>query len=141
MSDEESGRTPLRFERVVLLMDPDADGIHIGALFVLYLLRWAPALIRTGRVHMARAPMFILTSAAPAIEIQPVLAFHPAQCRQLVGEWTTKHGAPPQTQNVRGLGSLPPALLSALCVDPATRRHSVVTMADAQAVVDVFGAL
>lgn len=31
--------TPLRFERVVLLFDPDADGVHIEALMLLYFAR------------------------------------------------------------------------------------------------------
>ena len=35
----------LRFNRVVLLFSPDADGIHIGALMVLYFQRWLPRLI------------------------------------------------------------------------------------------------
>ena len=39
----------------------------------------------------------------------------------------------------RGLGSLPPEVLRETCVDAATRRADVVTAAQMQAVVDVFG--
>ena len=39
----------------------------------------------------------------------------------------------------RGLASLPPEVLRATCVDAATRRADVVTAAQMQAVVDVFG--
>ena len=46
-----------RFERVMLLFDPDADGIHIGALLLLYLQRFAPALLAQGHVFMVRAPL------------------------------------------------------------------------------------
>ena len=39
----------------------------------------------------------------------------------------------------RGLASLPPEVLRETCVDAATRRADVVTAAQMQAVVDVFG--
>ncbi len=48
----------LRYERVVLLFDGDADGIHIGALMVLYFHRWLPQLLAQQRVWLVRAPMF-----------------------------------------------------------------------------------
>ena len=44
----------LRYDRVILLMDPDADGIHCGALVTLFFYRWMrPAARRRSRGHGA----------------------------------------------------------------------------------------
>ncbi len=131
----------LRFERVVLLMDPDADGIHIGALTLLYLHRWAPALLEAGRVDMARAPMFVLEPLGSGQGQPSALAYNPKQSQTLQSQMALAHGVPPSVQAVRGLGSLAPQRLAALCVDPATRTNTTVTANDVRAVVDVFGAL
>ncbi len=129
----------LRFERVVLLMDPDADGIHIGALVLLYFQRWAPALLAAGRVLQARAPMFLLRpSGAEAIAAR--MAFTPVQRDRLAAAMHAEYGAAPTVQAVRGLASLSPQWLADHCVDPATRSLvAVVTPHDVEAVAAVFG--
>jgi DNA gyrase subunit B len=55
----EGGVAALRYERVVLLFDPDADGIHIGALVQLYFARWLPAVVEAGLLCLCRAPMWM----------------------------------------------------------------------------------
>jgi hypothetical protein len=47
-------REALRYERIVLLMDPDADGIHAGALLLLFFHRWMPALVERGQQRLWR---------------------------------------------------------------------------------------
>ena len=136
---DEAAVGALRFERIVLLMDPDADGIHIGALVLLYLQRWAPALISSGRVDQARAPMFVLEAAGRGEGAPPQLAHTPATCQALVAKLTAEHGAPPRVRSVRGLASLAPTWLAEHCVDPATRRNRSLGADDVRAVIDVFG--
>jgi DNA gyrase subunit B len=127
----------LRFERVMLLLDPDADGIHIGALLVLYVQRWLPTLITSGRLFQLRAPMFELVCAVTG-DVQH--ANNPPQCQALSARMkATAGGAPPRVQAHRGLGSIAPEVLRARCLNPATRHASVVTTADVQAVIAVFG--
>lgn len=132
----------LRFERLVLLLDPDADGVHIGALVLLYLQRFAPTLIAQARVVMARAPMAGLRVAARETgETEDVWAYTPEQARSLreraaaasdrwlvLREW-----------GFRGLASLPPEVLRGTCVDAATRHADVVTAEQMRMVVEVFG--
>ncbi len=126
-----------RFERLVLLFDPDADGIHIGALMVLYVRRWLPALLQAGQLWQVRAPMFELVAADTG---QVHQADHPAACQALAQQLTlAAAGAPPQVQAYRGLGSVSPAVLRDRCVDPATRKEHQIGDADVQAVIDVFG--
>lgn len=129
-----------RFERLCLLLDPDADGIHIGALMLLYLQRFAPALFALGAVYMVRPPMAALRLAdAASGEVSEPLAYTPEQARALRQQAAQRGDVVMADMVFRGLGSLPPALLRASCVDPATRRADAVNAAQMQAVIDVFG--
>ena len=132
----------LRFERLMLLFDPDADGIHIGALVLLYLQRFVPALIAQQRVWMVRAPMAGLRVAARETgETEDVWAYTPEQARQL------RERAAAQAERwvvlrdwaFRGLASLPPDVLRATCVEPVTRHAAVVMPVQVQQVIEVFG--
>ncbi len=128
---------PLRFERVLLLFDPDADGIHIGALLVLYVQRWLPQLIQQQQLWQVRAPMFELV-AADSGEVQQ--ADNPVQCQTLAARMAESAGGQrPRVQAYRGLGGIAPEVLRSRCVDPSTRQAYAVGAADVQAVVDVFG--
>ncbi len=142
MTEAESAA--LRFERIVLLFDPDADGIHIGALMLLYFKRWLPALLSTGRVWMVRAPMYELVAHDGTVHH----AYNPTQCQQLTQALreaaNTDTEADPtapklQVQTMRGLGSIAPSVLRQLCVDPATRAAHRVDEREMLAVVEIFG--
>jgi DNA gyrase subunit B len=127
----------LRYERVALLFDPDADGIHIGALLVLYVQRWLPGLIEQGRLVMLRAPMFELVAEESG---EVMYADHPQQSQHMVQLLMQANGGKaPRIQAHRGLGSISPHVLRERCVDPSTRQGRVVTDADVRATVSVFG--
>ena len=129
-----------RYERLLLLLDPDADGIHIGALLLLYLWRWQPDLLTRGRVWMVRAPMASLEMLdADSGEISFHHAYTPAHARELQQHREQQGLVLRMRHGYRGLGSLPPELLHQSCVDPATRQASVVTQADLRQVIEVFG--
>jgi DNA gyrase subunit B/topoisomerase-4 subunit B len=138
---DEGALASLRFESIVLMMDPDADGIHIGALVLLYLRRWAPALISAGRVRQARVPMYLLQPAGGEPIGPARFAFTPAQRDVVAAAMLAEHGAPPVVRAIRGLASLAPQWLAGHCVDPVTRSLvAAVTPRDIETVVAVFGA-
>jgi DNA gyrase subunit B len=133
----------LRFERVVLLFDPDADGIHIGALMVLYFQRWLPRLIANGHLWLARAPMFeieVPVQLQNQGEAAFQYAYNPVHCRQLVEQMKAQSSSTEvRVRAFRGLGGLAPELLRERCVSPATRMAHALGAADVQGVVEVFG--
>jgi DNA gyrase subunit B len=133
----------LRFERVVLLFDPDADGIHIGALMVLYFQRWLPRLITNGHLWLARAPMFEIEVPGQYRNEGDAAfqhAYNPVHCRQLVEHLKAKsNGTEVRVRAFRGLGGLAPELLRDRCVNPATRMAHALGAADVQGVIEVFG--
>lgn len=128
---------PMRFERVVLLFDPDADGVHIEALMLLYFARWWPDFLACGQLWRVRAPMYTLTHAGSGETAQ---AYSPAHRDALLAQM--RASAPGEVVQHRhvGLGNLPPNLLRRACVDPATRAARQVGQEDVEAVLAVFGA-
>ncbi len=133
----EGGVAALRYERIVLLFDPDADGIHIGALMQLYFARWLPPLIEAGALWLCRAPMYELVDADGVVHH----ALTPDHCQRVMralGE-ANAVATPPTVRAVRGIGGLSPEVLRRLCVDPGTRLARPVSANDVRDVIDVFG--
>ncbi|MFN9773956.1 MAG: toprim domain-containing protein [Burkholderiales bacterium] len=126
----------LRYERVLLLHDPDADGIHIGALLLMHVARWLVPLLEAGRVERVHAPIGEVrgTPGEP-----PALAFGDAHFRALCERARTRHGGAFVAVRHRGLGAISPAALRATCVDPATRLTTVLDDTDARLAAAAFG--
>jgi DNA gyrase subunit B len=130
----------LRYDRVILLMDPDADGIHCGALVTLFFYRWMRPLLDDGRVCAARAPLatFVVESVG-----HPQHAEHPVRSERELRAVAEQLHARSDTQVVmrryRGLAGTDLSVLSATCLEPATRTLRRVGAADAQAAIAVFG--
>ena len=131
---DETGVQRLRYARVLLLFDPDADGIHICALMLLYFRRWLPALLAAGRIEIVRAPMFVISHDGAS-----EYAYSQPHANALVEKLRGAGAVDIQTHVYRGLGSIPPQVLGALCVDPHTRRSRVAGEEDIAAVLQAFG--
>jgi DNA gyrase subunit B len=132
----EGGVTALRYERIVLLFDPDADGIHIGALVQLYFARWLPAIVESGMLWLCRAPMYELVDADGVVHH----ALTPDHRQRIEQSLHTSDDAPaPMVRALRGIGGFAPDTLRRLCVDPTTRLARALTPRDVQDAVDLFG--
>ena len=116
----------LRYGRILLLMDPDADGIHCGVLLLLFFSRWMPRLVESGRVELVRPPW---GEVATAGRVQRGLS--DAELTALADE-ARAHG-PVTVRRYRGLAAIDADVIRDTCVAPATRRVSRVSPADVAA--------
>jgi DNA gyrase subunit B len=129
---------PCPFDRVHLLFDPDADGIHCSVLMLWFFYRWLPHWLESGRIFAAAAPVCELTSASAAKVWYPKDA---REVERVLAECTKQGIDDIQRKNFRGLASIGSELLSRRCVDPKTRQLSVLRSEDAVAALHAFGAV
>lgn len=123
-----------RYERVVLLMDPDADGIHCGVLLLMFFRRWMRPLLESGRIAMARAPLSTIRVADNQIHVRSETEYR-LHCERLRKAGRTEF----ETVRYRGLAGMDLAVLAATCVNPGTRVLSQLGISDADAAIAVFG--
>jgi DNA gyrase subunit B len=126
----------LRFRRVLLLLDPDADGIHAGALMQIFFYHCMRSLLETGVVEIVHAPWGEIRR--PGVE--PLLSFHAAQYQQQCRSLGPRGEQVAERIRHRGLGTITPAILEHTCINPATRVSRVLSVADAEAAAAVFAA-
>jgi len=130
-----SGR---KFERVMLLFDPDADGIHSGVLMLMYFYRWMRPLLAAGAVWMVRPPLYVVTVADNQ---QSFHAYSPDHAARILAELKRRGHTNVQSHHHRGLASIDPTLLASSCLAPPTRKADVMTVADAEDAIRVFSVL
>ena len=124
----------LRYGRILLLMDPDADGIHCGVLLLLFFRRWMPQLIAAGRIGIVRPPWGEVT-----VDGRVHRGLSDAELTALAD----RAGAtgPVAVRRYRGLAALDADVIRETCVAPATRRVSGVTPAEVAAMVEFLAGL
>lgn len=130
----------MRYDRIVMLFDPDADGIHCGALMLMFFYRWMPLLLDSGRIDVIRPPLYELTAKRSSKQQtnDRIHAFSEDHFHRLRGHLNRK-GIQFQSQRYRGLASINPDSLRETCVAPMTRNSMVMSQADAKAAIRIFG--
>jgi DNA gyrase subunit B len=119
----------LRYGKIVLASDADADGAHIGNLLITLFHELFPRLLAEGRVFLAHPPLFRVSLSDGTYvyvgteeELRQTL-----KARRRTGEHVTRF---------KGLGEMNPDQLRETVFDPATRRLLQVTFEDAAQVAD-----
>ncbi|GAB5516953.1 toprim domain-containing protein [Rhodopirellula baltica] len=132
-----------RYARLVVLMDPDADGIHCGVLVLGFLLRFAPQLLEERRVCVVRPPMFLFrirgtTAEQAGVQIRTLVASNPDHARRMEAKLTEAGMFDYERFRHRGLGSIPPDVLRTCCVDPSSRAADEMSREEAADAVRLF---
>lgn len=132
--------TGLRYSRVLLLHDPDADGIHIGALLLMYFARWMPPLLAAGRIERIHAPIGeVLDDPALGADSPRSLAYSEPHFLALCQTARANHGQAMVARRYRGLGGLAPGVLQTHCLAPTSRLARVLSPDDAREAAAIFG--
>jgi DNA gyrase subunit B/topoisomerase-4 subunit B len=125
----------IRYENIVLLFDPDADGIHARTLMLLFFYRHMRWWLDAGRIFDAHAPQWEIRSADLK---EPVYAAMPDQLERIKQHLRDQRIADLKTRRFRGLGSIDGSILKTRCVDPSTRALTKLTAAHAEAAVQLM---
>jgi DNA gyrase subunit B/topoisomerase-4 subunit B len=124
----------LQFERVILLFDPDADGIHSGALMLLFFYQFMRPMLEAGKIEMIHAPWMQVSIQGQS----PMYAFSEAQSLSLLTQLRAQ-GHEPITVRYRGLAGIDREILFNTCINPTTRNARVMSSTDALMTIEVFG--
>jgi len=127
----------LRYGKIFLLMDADADGHHIATLLLTFLFRHMRPLVDQGHVYLAQPPLYRID-----IGKQTVWALDDLHKERLLKEHA-KGNAKPNITRFKGLGEMNPDTLKATTLDPKTRQALRVRVSDALAadatIADLMG--
>ena len=124
-----------RYSNIILVFDPDADGIHCGMLTLMYFYRWMLPLLESGRIHMVHPPLFEITAPGMS-ELVCAVSDEEAAARLTIVQ---RDGNPNAVKRrFRGLASMSAAVLKRYCVQPETRQAFRMRPKDAEAAIAVF---
>lgn len=123
------------YQRIILLFDPDADGIHGRTLMLLFFYRWLRKTLDDGLIFDAHVPQWVVTSDKMT---NAAFASTPQHLKK-IKEYLKDQGATGvKTKRFRGLGSVDLYILVTQCVNPATRNLTVLTAEHAENALTVF---
>ncbi len=117
----------LRYNRVIILTDPDADGAHARLLLAKLFYLQIRSIVERGVLHMVIAPLFCIKSAQLDA---PQYAYTPKHFAQLNATLDAADIHDRQVTRFKGLASLDSEILSSMCVSPGSRTINQLTLAD-----------
>ncbi len=126
----------MRYQRIILLFDPDADGIHCAALMQIFFYRWMRPLLHAGAVESVRAPLYEITCGE---KFAPVYAFSDDHYLTLCARLREKNFNDIRSQRYRGLAGIHQATLADTCIHTATRKTRVITLAEVELALQALG--
>ena len=114
----------LRYQRVILLADADADGHHITTLLLTFIYRHMPELIRAGHVFIAQPPLYRID-----VGKETYWAADERDKSRILGKQAK--GKRVDITRFKGLGEMMPKTLWETTLNPKTRRLQRVSISDA----------
>lgn len=105
----------LRYHKIFLLMDADADGHHIATLMLTFFYRHLKELIKRGHIYLAQPPLYRID-----IGKETFWALDDPHKDRILSQH--KHRARAEIQRFKGLGEMMPEQLKATTLDPRFRQ-------------------
>lgn len=124
-----------RFDRIILLCDPDADGVHCEVLLLLFFVKWLPELVQSGRLAAVRPPLWQFTIPATR---QIAYAYSDEHARRIRSALQSQGVTEFHQQRYRGLASLSGGTLAETCVAPGSRKLRVLRTDDAETALQLM---
>lgn len=116
----------LRYGKIFLLMDADADGHHIATLLMTFFFRHMRPLIDHGHVYLGQPPLYRID-----VGKQTFWALDDLHKERLL-KTNVKGNAKPNITRFKGLGEMNPETLKMTTLDPKSRQALRVTVKDGE---------
>lgn len=123
-SQDQFDITKLRYDKVILLMDADADGAHIRLLLTTLFYRLMPQLVEEGHLYVARPPLFSTRKGDKKVYLA-----NEAERDAFLRD-NPRHSEP--FLRYKGLGESNSQELGEAVIWPATRRLDRIVVEDAE---------
>lgn len=125
----------MSYRRIIMLFDPDADGIHCGVLMSLFFYRWMPEVIDSERLLIARPPLFEITADN---RVDPLFAGTDLELARILSELRHRGESNVRHHQYRGLASFDGDFLHETCLSQDTRVLQTIKAADIDAMIRIF---
>ncbi len=131
---EELRLEKLRYEKVIILTDADADGMHIASLLMAFFFKFMRPLVANGHLYLGRAPLYRVRIGSGSKE-DTQWVYTDEEKEQLV-----KKGGRAQIAVTRfkGLGEMNPETLWDTTLNPRKRNLLRVTLDNEEQVTQAF---
>ena len=123
----------LRWNKIIICTDADADGFQIRTLLLTLFYRLLPTLLREGKVYIAETPLFEITPNKGEIEF----AYNEFEKNEIVKRLEAA-GKKYTLQRSKGLGENSADMMAKTTMNPASRRLIRVMPSDAAATAEMF---
>ena len=104
----------LRYGKIILLMDADADGSHITTLMLAFFFRHMPELIKKGHVFLAQPPLYRID-----VGKETHWARDDAHKEEILAK--LRANAKPEVSRFKGLGEMDAKVLAETTLNPRNR--------------------
>ena len=104
----------LRYNRIILLMDADADGYHISTLLLTFFYRHMPELIRQEKLFIAQPPLYRITTSK-----ESMYALDDMHKEQILASLAANRKV--EISRFKGLGEMDASQLKETTLDPTKR--------------------
>ncbi len=120
----------IRYNKIIIMADADADGMHINSLHLTFFYRHMPELITQGHVYVAVPPLYKATWGK-----EKKYLFTDRDREEFL---KTVEGKKAIVQRFKGLGEMNAEELWETTMNPETRRLKQITAEDAEAADEIF---
>ena len=132
--DEDFDLEKLRYHRVIIMADADADGSHIRTLLLTFFFRHMMDLITNDHLYIAQPPLYRISAGK-----KESYAYNEDEREEIVGELNGKRNI--NIQRYKGLGEMNAIQLWDTTMNPGTRTLVRVALGDAASADDIFSVL
>jgi DNA gyrase subunit B len=123
-----------KYHRIIIMVDADVDGAHIGTLLLTFFFRHMRSLIDSGYIYMAMPPLYKIAAGK-----DHYYAYTDAERKKIIKEHFADRKY--SIQRYKGLGEMNPEQLWETTMDPKTRTLKLVTVQDAVRADQTFSTL